>query len=121
MKTRKNIRLKNKKTKKIKNFLLNTRNEKCSKNNYTSCCPHNKLTNNKYAATNEKSVLHYNKHEYELYTCCMMCSAAMNKMAKNDPSKFKKLYIKSINKNGDLLLKNIHSNKFVQIAKKLLN
>lgn len=118
MRTRKIIRSKNK-TKKIKKLLLNTRNEKCSKNNYTTCCPHNKLTNNKYAATNEKSILHYNNHKYELYTCCMMCSGAMNQMAKINPEKFKKLYIKSINKKGDLLLKNIHSKKFVQIAKKL--
>ena len=49
----------------------------------------------------------------------MMCSYAMNEMAKSNPTKFKKLYIKSINKKGDLLLKNINSKKFVQIAKNL--
>ena len=119
MKTRKNIRSKIKKTRKVKKQLLNTRNEKCSKNNYTSCCPHNKMTNNKYAATNEKSILHYNNHKYELHTCCMMCAGAMNELSKSNPNKFKKLYIKSVNKNGNLLLKNVHTKKFVQIAKKL--
>ena len=119
MKTKKFISTKNKKTRKIKKILLNTRNEKCSKNNYTSCCPHHTLINNKYAATNEKSILNYNNNKYELHTCCMMCSYAMNEMAKSNPTKFKKLYIKSINKKGDLLLKNINSKKFVQIAKKL--
>ena len=74
----------------------------------------NKLTNNKYAATNEKSILHYNNKKYALYTCCMMCSGAMNQLAKSNPPKFKKLYIKSVNKKGDLLLKNMHSKKFVK-------
>ena len=119
MQTKKIFSSKNKKTRKIKKLLINTRNEKCSKNNYTTCCPHNKLINNKYAATNEKSILNYNNKKYQLHTCCIMCSNAMNDLAKSNPTKFKKLYIKSINKKGDLLLKNMHSKKFVQIAKKL--
>lgn len=117
MNTEKIKKVKKTTTRKIKKTLKNTRNEKCSKNNYSVCCPHNKLTNNKYAATNEKSILKYQNKKYKLYTCCLMCSDAMNKLASSNPNKFKKLYIKSINKNGDLLLKNIHTNKFVQIAK----
>lgn len=113
------FRIKNNKTRKIKKSIVNTRNEKCSKNNYTTCCPHNKLVNSKYAAMNEKSILHYNNKKYELHTCCLMCSNAMNDLAKSKPTKFKKLYIKSINKKGDLLLKNIYSKIFIQIAKKL--
>jgi hypothetical protein len=100
--------------------LFNTRNEKCSKNNYTSCCPHMKPKNDgSYAATNEKSVLKYKKKKYILFTCCMMCSDAMNKLAINDPYKFKKEYISRFLEDGTMIAKNKHSKKEVQKLKVL--
>ena len=95
--------------------LINTRKEKCSKNNYTSCCPHMKPNNdNQYAATNEQTILKYKKKKYALFTCCLMCSNAMNKLSKSDPIKFKKVYISRFLKNGTMILKNKYSGKEVQ-------
>ena len=122
MKTRKNKSLKNKsrKNKSRKFKLINTRNELCSKNKYTSCCPHQSLTDNKYAATNHHSVLKYNNKKYKLYTCCEFCSIEMNKLSKDNNNKFTKLYVSGYTRKGHLKLKNRNTGKMVQIAKLII-
>lgn len=58
VKTRRSRVHKNKKTKKRKHTLFNTRNEPCSKDKMSVCCPH--MTQDKtgrYAATTKKRTL----------------------------------------------------------------
>jgi hypothetical protein len=118
---------KNKTTKKQpvssrKDNLLNTRNEKCSKNNWTTCCPHMPPNEKgQYIATNETTVLHYKSHQYELHTCCKHCSEEMNKLSKRNPALFAKKYIHSFDAAGNLIAKNQHDklNRQIQILKKL--
>lgn len=107
---------KNRKTKK----LINTRNKSCKLKKCTTCCPNMKPINNKYLATNEKSVLHYNNKKYKLHTCCLHCSKEMNLLAKMNPNKFKKMYI-SKEKDCCLELKNKYTGKMVQKAKLIKN
>tara|TARA_Y100000816_G_scaffold274562_1_gene241953 strand:- start:584 stop:1561 length:978 start_codon:yes stop_codon:yes gene_type:complete len=98
---------------------MNTRGEKCSKkhqkakHSWTSCCPHmDKDSNGKYRATNEKNIISYDGHKYELWTCCQMCADAMIKTAKNT-SKFKKQFVHHME--GDVLVaKNQHTGEIVQ-------
>ncbi len=99
-------------------IMSNTRNELCKKNNFTVCCPHMPPDNKKrYVATNEKTILKYKGKNYELHTCCLMCSQSMNKLAKN-VKKFNKLHIPII-KNGYLYLANKHTGFHVQKLKQI--
>lgn len=83
----------------------------------TSCCPHMEPdAEGRYPATNEKTVLKYNGEEYILHTCCKMCSAEMNKIAKTK-SKFDKLY-KPKKVGDDLKLANRKTGKYIQLLKK---
>ncbi len=95
--------------------LKNTRDEDCSIRKSTGCCPHmNPDEKHRYRATNEKSVLKLRSKRYELYTCCLMCSQAMNAQAKNDPKKFEAMYVSRYLDNGNMVAKNPHTNKEVQ-------
>jgi len=97
---------------------INTRNEPCSKNGMTSCCPHNTPDKDgRYMATNEKSTLSYRGKEYVLHTCCSFCSNFMNKLAFNDPDNFDKTYKPKFLENGSMLINNRHTNEKVQILK----
>lgn len=109
-------KLKSSKTRKIK--LINTRNENCSKNGMTTCCPHMAVDEKgRYAATNEKTILKYDGKKYELYTCCKMCSVLMNKISKDTRNKFARLYINGFDDKGNMLLQNQYTKKHVQTAK----
>ena len=110
---------KNRTLKKPQTGLKNTRNQLCSNKKWTVCCPHQKPdSDGRYAATNEISTLLYNGNEYELHTCCMMCSKAMNKLANSNIGLFKKKY-KPVVKNGYLKLSNQWTKKCVQHLKLL--
>ena len=100
--------------------LKNTRNEDCSIYNSTGCCPHASPDDkNRYRATNEKSILKLGTKQYELHTCCLMCSQAMNAQAKNNPKEFEKIYVSRYLDNGDMVAKNSNTGKEVQILKLL--
>lgn len=108
------------KTRKISNrkVLINTRNESCKENNWTSCCPHMPPdVKGRYAATNESSTLKLDDKNYKLHTCCKPCSVAMQSMWNTDKSLFKKLYKPIKNEKGDIWLHNRHTGKKVQMAK----
>ena len=99
-------------------IMNNTRDEPCKKNNFTACCPHMPPDDKRrYVATNEKTLLKYKGKKYELHTCCLMCSEALNKLAKN-VRKFNKLHIPII-KNGHLYLANKHTGFHVQKLKQI--
>lgn len=98
--------------------LINTRDEDCAINGSTGCCPHmGPDEKGRYRATNEKTTLTYDNKKYELHTCCIMCSDAMNALAKSDPAKFKASYVSRYMPNGDMVAKNHHTKKEVQVLK----
>jgi hypothetical protein len=97
---------------------INTRNEPCSKNGMTSCCPHNLPDKDgRYRATNEESTLLYRGKVYVLHTCCTMCSDAMNLMAAKNPDNFDKTYNPEFLKDGSMIINNRHTNEKVQTLK----
>lgn len=103
--------------KSVNKKLINTRNEKCMASKGTKCCPHmNPDEKGRYQATNEKSILHYKGAKYELHTCCLMCSEAMNELSKKNISEFNKLH-KPLKQENGLLLANGYTGKYVQFAK----
>jgi hypothetical protein len=110
---------KNKKQSQLKLTIMNnTRDEPCKKNNFTACCPHMPPDDKRrYAATNEKTILKYKGKKYELHTCCLMCSQALNKLAKN-VTKFNKEH-KPIIKDGYLYLANKYTGFHVQKLKQV--
>ena len=110
---------KNKKQSQLKLTIMNnTRDEPCKKNNFTVCCPHMPPDDKRrYVATNEKTILKYKGKKYELHTCCLMCSQALNKLAKN-VTKFDKEH-KPIIKDGHLYLANKYTGFHVQKLKQV--
>tara|TARA_B100000941_G_C28456194_1_gene528067 strand:- start:173 stop:1102 length:930 start_codon:yes stop_codon:yes gene_type:complete len=106
------------KDKRVGKGLINTRNEDCGINDSTGCCPHmGPDEKGRYSATNEKTTLTYDNKKYELHTCCMMCADAMNALARTDPAKFKASYVSRYMPNGDMVAKNHHTKKEVQVLK----
>ena len=106
------------KEKRVGKGLINTRNEDCGINGSTGCCPHmGPDEKGRYRATNEKTTLTYDNKKYELHTCCIMCSEAMNALARTDPAKFRASYVSRYMPNGDMVAKNHHTKKEVQVLK----
>lgn len=111
---------KTRKTKKRKHTSINTRNEPCSKDNMSGCCPHMAPDKRgRYAATTKKTdsrmnELKYRGRVYSLRTCCPMCAEQMNALSQEDPDAFDRLYKVTSNKDGILLLSNRHTGKRVQ-------
>jgi surface protein len=98
--------------------LTNTRDEDCMINGSTGCCPHmGPDEKGRYRATNEKTTLTYDNKKYELHTCCMMCADAMSALAKSDPVKFEASYVSRYLANGDMVARNHHTKKEVQVLK----
>ena len=96
--------------------LINTRGEKCTSRNNTACCPHMRPDEKgRYRATNEMTPLHYRGKKYQLHTCCLMCSQAMNHLAKTNIEKFDKNHRPIIMKDGSLKLANAVTGKYIQI------
>ena len=113
-KTKRNKKLKN--VKKTLKKMKNTRNIVCGK---TNCCPHMPLDKKgRYRATNEKSILKYKGKTYELHTCCLMCSKAMNELVKKDIKTFEKQYKPHVEKRV-LYLSNKHTKKRMQELKEV--
>ena len=102
----------NRKTKRV---LRNTKNKTCKSRKMTSCCPHMMPVNGKYMTTTKKHNIKYKNKIYVIKTCCPACALSMKTLAKNNPSKFSKLYISKTEKNA-LILKNRNTGKIVQRA-----
>jgi len=100
--------------------LVNTRNEVCSLRNSTACCPHMAPDDRgRYRATNEMTVLFFNNQRYELHTCCQMCADAMNELAQSNPSQFRQKYISKFDNRGNIIAKNPHTGREIQILKRI--
>ena len=101
--------------------LKNTKNKKCSGNNFTNCCPHMPVNaKGEYTATTKSRphILHLDGNKYRFYTCCMACKEAMTKLARENPKKFKSVYVKSI-KGDKIYFKHKDTGKMVQIGTKI--
>ena len=104
----------------IASQLRNTRDEPCTTKNMTGCCPHMRPdSKGRYRATNEKTRLRYRGNRYELYTCCLMCSDAMVRLAEEDPEQFKDIYIVKTLPSGDLVLRNRVTKEPVQVVRRV--
>ena len=97
----------------------NNRDELCSQKHpkathgWTSCCPHMPPDEDgHYRATNEKNILEFKGHKYELWTCCQPCADSMKKTAKNE-KEFNKKYFHGM-EGTTLLAKNQHTGVMVQ-------
>ena len=101
--------------------LKNTKNKKCSGNNFTNCCPHMPVNaKGEYTSTTKSRphILHLDGNKYKFYTCCMACKEAMTKLARENPKKFKSVYVKSI-KGDKIYFKHKDTGKMVQIGIKI--
>jgi len=101
--------------------LKNTKNKKCSGNNFTNCCPHMPVNAKGEYTTTTKSrphILNLDGNKYRFYTCCMACKEAMTKLARENPKKFKSVYVKSI-KGDKIYFKHKDTGKMVQIGTKI--
>ena len=101
--------------------LKNTKNKKCSGNNFTNCCPHMPINAKGEYTTTTKSrphILNLDGNKYRFYTCCMACKEAMTKLARENPKKFKSVYVKSI-KGDKIYFKHKDTGKMVQIGTKI--
>lgn len=103
----------------------NNRNELCSKkhpkasHDWTSCCPHMPPDEDgHYRATNEKNIIEYKGHKYELWTCCQPCADSMKKTAKNE-NEFKKKYVDGM-EGTTLIAKNQHTGVIVQKMRRVM-
>ena len=77
--------------------LKNTKNKRCSGNNFTNCCPHMPVnTKGEYTATTKSRphILNLDGNKYRFYTCCMACKEAMSNLARENQKKFKSVYVK---------------------------
>jgi len=101
--------------------LKNTKNKKCSGNNFTNCCPHMPVNaKGEYTATTKSRphILNLDGNKYRFYTCCMACKEAMTNLARENPKKFKSVYVKSI-KGDKIYFKHKDTGKMVQIGSKI--
>ena len=101
--------------------LKNTKNKKCSGNNFTNCCPHMSVnTKGEYTSTTKSRphILKLDGNKYRFYTCCMACMESMTKLARENPKKFKSVYVKAI-KGDKIYFKHKDTGKMVQIGTKI--
>lgn len=101
--------------------LKNTKNKRCSGNKFTNCCPHMPVNSKgEYTATTKSKpyILNLDGNKYRFYTCCMACKEAMTKLARENPKKFKSVYVKSI-KGDKIYFKHKDTGKMVQIGTKI--
>ena len=91
----------------------------CMGNHWTVCCPNKHLQYQRYQPTKEVIQIMYKGGIYRVFVCTNKCSSDVRNLAKNSPEQFKKLFIKGIKPNGDLILKHRDTGKIAQIAQKI--
>ena len=91
----------------------------CMGNHWTVCCPNRHLQYERYQPTKDVIQLYYNGGIYRVFVCTKKCSKDLTTMAKSNPSQFKKLFIKMVKPNGDMILKHRDTGKVAQIAQKV--
>lgn len=91
----------------------------CMGNHWTVCCPNRHLQYQRYQTTKEVIQVYYKGGIYRVFVCTQQCSRDIRHLAKTNPEKFKKLFIKGVKPNGDLILKHRDTGKVAQIAQKI--
>ena len=91
----------------------------CMGNHWTVCCPNKHLQYERYKPTKEVIQLHYKGGIYRVFICTRKCSKDITTLAKNSPQQFKKIFIKTIKPNGDLVLKHRDTGVVAQVAQKI--
>ena len=91
----------------------------CMGNHWTVCCPNKHLQYQRYQPTKEVIQVYFKGGIYRVFVCTQRCSRDLTNLAKKSPDQFKKLFIKSIKPNGDLILKHRDTGIVAQIAQKV--
>ena len=91
----------------------------CMGNHWTVCCPNKHLKYERYQPTKEVIQIHYKGGIYRVFVCTGKCSSDISSLAKNSPEQFKKMFVKLVKPNGDLVLQHRDTHKVAQIAQKV--
>jgi hypothetical protein len=91
----------------------------CMGENWTVCCPNFHLKYDRYSQTKRVTQIKYRGAIYRIFFCSPSCEKNIKGMALNTPDTFKKLFIKSVKPNGDLVIKHKDTNVPCQIAIKI--
>jgi hypothetical protein len=107
--------LKNKKPK----YPETTSGTHCMGEGWTVCCPNKHLMYDRYIPTKEVENIYYKGGIYRVFVCTARCLSIIKSISKKNPELFKKLFIKGVKSNGDLILKHRDTGVVAQIAKKI--
>jgi len=91
----------------------------CMGDNWTVCCPYHARLYDRYHQTKLVIQIYYRGGIYRVYVCTDKCGNNLKRLAFKQPDKFKKMFIKSIKPNGDIVLKHHITGETTQIAKKM--
>jgi hypothetical protein len=91
----------------------------CMGDNWTVCCPYKHPVYDRYHQTKLVIQIYYRGGIYRVYVCTDKCAKNIKRLAFKQPDKFKKMFIKSIKPNGDMILKHYITGETIQIAKKM--
>ena len=91
----------------------------CMGENWTVCCPNFHLKYDRYSQTKRVTQIKYRGGIYRIFFCSPSCEKNIKSMALNTPDTFKRLFIKSVKPNGDLVIKHKDTNVPCQIAIKI--
>jgi hypothetical protein len=91
----------------------------CMGENWTVCCPNFHLKYDRYSQTKRVTQIKYRGAIYRIFFCSPSCEKNIKSMALNTPDTFKRLFIKSVKPNGDLVIKHKDTNVSCQIAIKI--
>jgi len=91
----------------------------CMGNHWTVCCPNKHLKYERYQPTKEVIQIQYKGGIYRVFVCTAKCSRDITTLSKNNPEQFKKLFIKVVKPNGDMVLKHRDTGKVAQVAQKV--
>jgi hypothetical protein len=91
----------------------------CMGENWTVCCPNFHLKYDRYSQTKRVTQIKYKGAVYRIFFCSPSCDKNIKSMALNTPDTFKRLFIKSVKPNGDLVIKHKDTNVPCQIAIKI--
>jgi hypothetical protein len=91
----------------------------CMGDHWTVCCPNRHLQFDRYQQTKEVVQVYYKGGIYRVFVCTAKCSKDLKTIAKSNPNQFKKLFIKGVKPNGDLILKHRDTGVIAQIAQKI--
>jgi len=91
----------------------------CMGNHWTVCCPNKHLKYERYQPTKEVIQIQYKGGIYRVFVCTGKCSRDITALSKNSPEQFKKIFVKLVKPNGDLVLQHRDTHKVAQVAQKV--